>query len=164
MRFPIAATVLIGAGLQSIPALADVRVTFVNPASYSDRDFTTPSLRDANLHAFEKTFQELGRTYLKPGQNLDIQVLDIQRAGMFTNRFMPNDVRIVTDATPPRITVRYSLLQRGKPVLQAQEVISDINFMINPSARMSTDRLVYEKSTLRDWFQRRFGEGQPPNS
>jgi len=163
MRFPLAAG-LICAGLLTGPALADVKVTFVNPSHYSDRDFETPGLHDADLREVEKTFQDLGRTYLRPGQTLNIEVLDIQRAGMFTNRFAPNDVRIVTDATPPRISVRYSLLQKGKPVLRAQEVISDINFLMNPSARFSSDRLVYEKATLRDWFQKRFGEGQPPRN
>jgi len=158
------AVILVAAFVQGGPALADVKVTFVNPAHYSDRDFETPGLGASNIQEIQKTFQELGRSYLKPGQTLAIEVLDIQRAGMFTNRFSPNDVRIVTDATPPRIEVRYSLTQNGKPVMRVQEVISDIDFLMKPSVHYSSDRLVYEKAALRDWFQKRFGEGIPPRS
>jgi hypothetical protein len=144
----------------SNPAEADVRVTFVAPDHYRDFETETASMRAEMLNEFRRTLDELGARYLNPGQILKIEVLDIERAGI-ADTWNPTagDLRIVgSTMPPPRFEVRYTLQQKGKIVAQARETITDINYMLDPSARLSSDPLVYEKETLRNWFRERFGE------
>jgi hypothetical protein len=144
-------------------ALADVKVSFVTPDRYSDRDFRNSASRDATLDEFRRYFARLGERYLKPGQSVSIEVLNIDLAGDYEpwrTRF--HDVRIMRDVTPPRFKLRYALRQGGRVVLQAEESVSDMNYLMNPSARMSSERYAYEKDMLRDWFRARFVEMRPP--
>lgn len=140
------------------PVRAGVLVNFVNPENYHDFDTEGPAVRATMLNEIRQTFVELGATYLKPGQTLKIDVLDIDRAGFADQRPMRGDLRIITNGTPPpRFKVQYTLQQNGKTLARAQETISDINYLQNSDARFSTGWLFYEKATLRDWFGTRFG-------
>jgi hypothetical protein len=58
--------------------------------------------------------------------------------------------------TPPRIKLRYALTERGRRIGSGEETLSDINYQMNPSAHLSSDRYVYEKTLLDDWFRRTF--------
>ncbi len=146
----------------ALPARAGVLVNFINPENYHDFDTEAPAVRSAMLNELRQTLVELGATYLKPGQTLKIDVLDIDRAGFADPRPMRGDLRIITNATPPpRFRVQYTLQQNGKVLARAQETISDINYLQNSDARFATGWLVYEKATLRDWFASRFGAPSP---
>lgn len=149
------------------PALASasVKVTFVHPEQYSDPDLRGgfgSVRREATLPEIKRYLEQLGSRYLKPGEVLRIEVLDIQLAGQYEPwRPQLSDVRILRDVTPPRFKLRYRLEARGRVQLSAEEAVSDINYLMNPSARFSSDRLVYEKAMLADWFRRRIGERKP---
>jgi hypothetical protein len=144
------------------PAQAGVMVSFLPAASYHDFDAEAPAVRASMLNEIRQTFEQLGAEYLKPSQNLKIEVLDITRAGMVDPRRPLGDLRIVSSRMPPpRIKVRYALMQNGKTILHAQETIADIDYLQNTNARFSSDPLVYEKETLRDWFAARFGGAAP---
>jgi hypothetical protein len=41
-----------------------------------------------------------------------------------------------------------------------EETLTDINYQMNPSARFSGDRYIYEKALLDDWFRRIFSTGR----
>ncbi len=142
------------------PAAADVRVTFANPG-YDSFDADPPALRLGTLNEYRQTLEALGARYLKPGQVLKIEVLSIDRAG-WLRQGRTSSVRILTEATPPRMEVQYALLQNGKTILSARETVSDMNYMSYPAVNSSSDRLVYEKEMLSNWFRRRFVEMAPP--
>lgn len=144
------------------PARAGVMVSFLPAESYHDFDTEAPSVRASMLNEIRQTFEKLGADYLKPGQTLKIEVLDITRAGMVDPRRPLGDLRIVgSGMPPPRIVVRYALQQNSKTIQRAQETIADIDYLQNPETRFSSDRLIYEKATLRDWFAARFGSAAP---
>ncbi|MCC7252085.1 DUF3016 domain-containing protein [Hyphomicrobium sp.] len=146
--------------LPSVGAAAAVNVTFVAPERY--RDFRSSGSRNATLNQFRRIFTQLGTRYLKPGQSLSIDVLDIDLAGEYepwSGRL--NDVRIMRDITPPRIRMRYVLRENGRVLARAEETVSDMNYLMNPSARRSGEQLAYEKDMLRDWFRSRFGSARP---
>ncbi len=138
-------------------AAADVSVSFVNPQGYRDFQSEPVSQRDEMLNELRQTLVELGARYLKPGQTLKIQVLDVQRAGLFRDR-TPSHTALLTANTPPRIDIQYTLQQSGKTTLQAHEAVTDIDYFLDPSSHLSSDRLVYERQVLRDWFRKRFGQ------
>ena len=144
------------AGILLVPAssLAGVNVRFINSERYSDA-----GARDGTLAALRSHLQRLGERFLAPGQTLTVDILDVDLAGQYEPwRRNLADVRILRDVTPPRIKLRYVLTERGKRSRSGEDNLTDINYQMNPAARSSSDRLVYEKALLDDWFRRNFAD------
>ncbi|MEP9354598.1 DUF3016 domain-containing protein [Xanthobacter sp. KR7-65] len=150
-----------------LPAAAatGVEVGFVDPDRFSDDDFRVPAVRASIVADFSSFFSRLGTRYLKAGEALKLEVLDMELAGDTEpwRRGGWGEVRILRNVTPPRIRVRYSLRQNGKVVLAATETVTDINYMMNPAAR-DGGRFAFEKAMLEDWFRRRFVRLEPPRA
>lgn len=143
-------------------AEASVRVNFVNPSQYHDEDFRSFK-RDGIIAELQKEFDRLDRVFIKRGQALSIDVLDIELAGRYEPwRTGFSDVRILRDITPPSFKIRYTLRQGRAIVMRGEETITDMNYLWDPSARTSSERLAHEKRLLRDWFRRRFQERGTP--
>ncbi|MPY73286.1 MAG: DUF3016 domain-containing protein [Alphaproteobacteria bacterium] len=141
------------------PCLAAVEVVFLHPEAYSDASLYNgygakgqePALRGIREH-----LQRLGERYLKPGDTLKIEVLDIDLAGRFEWwRPYAYDVRILRDITWPRMKLRYVLDENGRRVACPEEFVSDQAYLMNAAMRSSMDPLKYEKSMLDDWFRAR---------
>ncbi len=158
-KHSIIAAILLTVALAPMQAVAGVSVRFVNPERFTDAGSNGFRSADAGVLAELKTYvQRLGGRFLAPGQNLAIDILDIDRAGMeepWRGGGM-GDVRIMRGVTPPRIKLRYVLNEKGKRPRGGEETLTDINYQMNPSARFGGDRLVYEKALLDDWFRRMF--------
>ncbi len=145
--------------LMPASSFAGVNVRFVNPEGFTDAGSNGFRSADAGtLTEIRAYLQRLGGKFLAPGQNLTIDILDIDRAGMeepWRGGSM-GDVRIMRGVTPPRIKLRYVLNEKGRRARSGEETLTDINYQMNPSARFGGDRLVYEKALLDDWFRRMF--------
>ena len=151
------AFVLAGMAPAAHAAPAAVKVTFIHPERFTDEDFRyrfTPSERAAAVSELTGYIVRTAQSLLKPGASLRIEILDLHRAGYY-NPMLGNaaNVRILKDITPPRITLRYQLTGGGKPQA-ARETLTDMNYLMNPSARFSGDRFVYEKALLSDWMRK----------
>ncbi len=146
-------------------AHAALTVTFVNPEHYRDDDFRSESKRKSIVAELTRYFATLDRRYLKDGQRLDIEVLDVRLAGQYEPWHTTfNDVRILRDTTPPRFKLRYTFRKAGKVLMKGEETVTDLNYLWNPSARGSSERLAYEKDMLRDWFRDRFVKLKAPKA
>ncbi|RKE72455.1 DUF3016 family protein [Pseudorhodoplanes sinuspersici] len=153
----IAAACAIAAPSPAMAAPAAVKVTFVHPERFNDDDFRyrfTPRERAAAVSELTGYIVRAAQSLLKPGASLRIEILDFQRAGIY-NPLLGNaaNVRILKDITPPRITLRYQLTGGGKPQ-SGRETLTDMNYLMNPSARFSGDPFVYEKALLADWLRK----------
>lgn len=148
----VAVTLLVAA-----PAPAGVIIHFADPQQYGSSDFgsATP---EATLSELAGHLQKLGTRLLKPNQTLRIDVLRVDLAGMI-QPFGTQQVRVMRDATPPRIKLRYIMTQGGRILQRDEETISDINYLMNSARASSGGRLYYEKEMLTDWFRRRFTAG-----
>jgi hypothetical protein len=137
-------------------APARVTVVFVHPELYNDQDFRvrfSAAERTAVLQNLARHIERAGAATLAPGQTLRLEIFDIRRAGM--DRFIRgSEVRVMTDVTPPTIALRYRLSGGGRSPQGGQEILSDMNYLMNPSARFSGDRFVYEKALIDDWLRR----------
>ena len=138
-------------------AHAAVKVTFVHPERFTDDDFRyrfTPRERAAAVSELTGYIVRTAQSLLKPGRSLRIEILDFHRAGTY-NPLHGNaaNVRILKDITPPRITLRYQLTGGGAPQA-GRDTLTDMNYLMNPSARFSGDRFVYEKALLADWLRK----------
>lgn len=155
-----------GVALCASEAKAAVYVQFAHPQHYTDSTFCNaagPLSAKIVMEEVRRELGQLGGRYLPPGQVLSVEILDIQLAG-YNNwwSFPGNEIRIISNsAPPPRFKLRYTLRAKGKPLAASEETVTDINFLMNPIGRLSSDPLVYEKSLLDSWFKERFTRREP---
>jgi hypothetical protein len=150
---------LTAALLAAGPARAEVQVRYASPERFTDAEnrFASGQPLRVTLAELTRIFQDLGAAGLRTGERLDITVLDVDLAGFDRPGFStPTGVRVVTDATPPRIRLAYALRRSGRIVAQGEDTVTDINFLLTSNPRFSTGGLYYERQILRDWFARRF--------
>jgi hypothetical protein len=161
--------ILIVAGLAMVSSMAsaraDVAVTYVHPEKFTDAylrgGYGAKALAPA-LDGIRAHLELLGRRHLKPDQTLTIEVLDLDLAGRLEPwHAYAYDVRYMRDITWPKMALRYTLVQNGTTLAHGEETISDMSYLMDASARVSSDSLRYEKTMLDDWFRNRFVRGLP---
>ncbi|AWY43906.1 DUF3016 domain-containing protein [Pseudomonas putida] len=165
MRPTIARTLVALLPLIMVPianAASSVEVDFKNPEKYTDASLDSPGYeRGADSYVMKELrsyFQKLGERYLPPGQQLQIEIRNIDLAGRF-EPWRPNayDVRFMRDITWPSIDLHYVLKQDGEIVSQADARVVDQLYLQRPGRANRSDRLYSEKAMLSDWFVRQFG-------
>ncbi|TPG10999.1 DUF3016 domain-containing protein [Rhodanobacter glycinis] len=97
---------------------------------------------------------------LAPGQRLDIEVTDVDRAGEYEpwrgSRF--DDVRIVKDIYPPRIDLDFTLYGPDGDVLRkGHRSLRDLSFLSHNFVA-DQDSLRYEKSLIDMWLRKGTGK------
>lgn len=147
-------------------ATSQVAVTFTAPEHYRDASLyggTGARAREPALSAIRAYLESLGKRYLRPDQSLTVEVLDIDLAGRFEWwRPLASNVRILNDITWPSVKVRYVLTEKGQDLANAEETISDLNYLMTTPTGFSSDPLRYEKAMIEAWFHKRFVRMQPP--
>jgi hypothetical protein len=148
----LAALVLCSAG----GASAAVTVAFVHSDKFRDMPFS-PSDREQVLKDLGEHFAYLGKD-LPPGQDLRIDVLDLDLAGELRPNFHGrNDIRILRGGADwPRIKLHYTLESNGKVIGSGDDELSDMMYMNRLSRYGDGDTLRYEKRMIDDWFKQKF--------
>jgi hypothetical protein len=148
------------AALAAVPSYATTTVTFVgDPDRYTDvaneRRETQSTLDTLGSH-----IRKLGDRYVAPGDNLRIEVLDVDLAGwaQWGGR-SPEKVRVARGGADfPQIKLRYTL-ESGGSTHSGEETISDPGYMNRGGTiRSSSEPLYYEKRMLEDWFRSTFAQ------
>lgn len=150
------ALMLVGSGT----AAAEVTVSFVGAEHYRDANLYNgrgEAGRTPALHEIEQTLDRLGQRYLRLGQTLSIEVLDIDLAGEFEPWHpLAHDVRIMRDITWPRIKLRYRLTENGQPTRAGEEDVTDQTYLMRAAFHRTGEVMPYEKAMLESWFRQRF--------
>ncbi|WP_158277572.1 DUF3016 domain-containing protein [Opitutus sp. ER46] len=151
------------AASQATPAPdARAEVAFVSPDKFTDvRDSYTgsESARDATLEQIREYFVEQAKRFVPEGYKLSVSVTDIDLAGDFEPWRGPNwdDVRVVKDIYPPRITMSFRLTDStGKVVKEGKRDLRDLAFMMKITTVFRDDPLRHEKTLISDWFRDEF--------
>lgn len=131
-------------------ASADVTVNYIQPERFSDLPFASWE-RDAVLKDLTEHFAKLG-AQLPPGQNLRVDVLDVDLAGREYPGRGPRDLRIVKQIDWPRIDLRFAIEQNGQVLRSGEAELRDMNFMDRIGRYTDTESLSYEKRMIDDWF------------
>jgi hypothetical protein len=146
-----------GARQGAVPA-GIVSVTFDDPSRF-DAARSGPreseKARRAWVDALAQFLAERAAPRLPAGQRLEVHFTDVQRAGSFEPWRGPQaaDVRIVRDIYPPRIDLRFRLLDAdGKLLREGSRQLRDATFMMRPDL-YPNDPLRYEKTLLDDWLR-----------
>ncbi len=150
---------------QSLAASTNsVDVSYKNPDSFADASLDSNGYeRGADAYVMKNLsshMQKLGERYLKPGQQLQIEVRNIDLAG----RYEPwhpnaNDVRFMRDITWPIISLHYVLKQNGQVVAESDAQVTDKFYLQRLGRVTHSDRLYAEKAMLDDWFRTQFASG-----
>lgn len=153
MIFAAAALAL---GTQALPAAAAVTVTFVQPENFRDMPFATAE-RQQVLKELGEHFAKLEKS-LPPGQDLKVDVTDLDMAGRMVPNFRgKQDIRVLRGGADwPHMTVRYTLLSHGKVIDSGEDQLSDMAYMDHINSYSDGDTLRYEKRMVDDWFNRKF--------
>jgi hypothetical protein len=141
------------------PAAPVVEVVFVNPDRYADASpgsfLVNERERDAMLELLRRHLQSLGAKHLAEGDRLRVEILDLDLAGEFESwRLRGHDVRILRDATPPRIHLRYTLARAGVESA-GEERLAGLNYLRQASRCRSGGPLCHERLLLDWWFASR---------
>lgn len=149
----LAALVLCWAG----SAGAAVTVTFAHPEKFRDMPFSQRDREDV-LKELGEHFAHLGRN-LPPGQDLRIEVLDLDLAGELRPNFRGrDDIRILRGGADwPRMKLRYTLESNGQVISSGEEQLSDMMYLNRLPRYADGDTLRYEKRMIDDWFKQKFG-------
>ncbi|MHC6225511.1 DUF3016 domain-containing protein [Pseudomonas sp. X10] len=140
---------------------SQVEVRFDHPEKFRDASLNSPGYErgaDAEvMKALTQHLQKLGQRYLQPGQQLQIDIRDIDLAGRYEPwHSRAYNVRFMRDITWPTIDLHYTLSQPGQPQQEAADRVSDKMYLSRPGRQTSSDRLFAEKAMLNDWFRQRF--------
>lgn len=139
-----------------------VEVNFHEPAEFTDlkdRDFGGREVNEAFLRQLKEHLERSAARRLAPGQRLVVTIEDVDMAGDFEpwRSVHLQDVRIVKDIYPPRINLKFKLLNAsGRVVAEGERELRDLAFSMRSSMLSRTDPLRYEKALLDDWLRREF--------
>lgn len=142
-------------------AASPVQVTFLHPEKFTDAKdsyMDTERGRDYILAQLKDQMVEHATKYLTAGQRLEIIVTDVDLAGDFEPWRGPNfqDIRIVKDIYPPRISLEFRLLNAdGAVVSEGKRQLQDLGYLMT-LAMPTWDPLRYEKQMLSDWLRSEF--------
>lgn len=99
---------------------------------------------------------------LSRGQTLQVTITDIERAGRYEPRGRADldDIRIVKDIYPPRMSLTYTLKgPDGQVLSEGDRKLVDHGFLMG-STLTNSDPLRFEKRMIDDWLRRDF-KGDP---
>jgi hypothetical protein len=133
-------------------ASADVSVNYIEPERFSDLPFT-PWERESVLKELTQHFAKLG-AQLPPGQNLRIEVKDIDLAGREYPSRGTHDLRIIKSngADWPRIDLHYTIESNGQVLRSGDAQLRDMAFMDHIGRYSDGENLRYERRMIDDWF------------
>jgi hypothetical protein len=141
-------------------ASAAVTVAFSHPENFRDMPFS-PRDRDDVLKELGDHFAYLGKD-LPPGQDLRIEVIDLDLAGELRPNFRGRqDIRILRGGADwPRMQLRYTLESNGHVIRSGEDALSDMMYLNRLPRYADGDMLRYEKRMIDDWFKQKFAVGK----
>lgn len=135
-------------------ASAATTVTFVEPDKFVDVPFS-PIERERMLAELRGHFEKLGAR-LPAGQDLRIEVLDVDLAGITRPTASRPDMRFLTGGADwPSLRVRYAVEQDGQVLKSGEDRLTDMTYMQHLNPYPSDTSLRYEKRMIDQWFNKK---------
>ncbi len=140
---------------------ARAEVMFFEPLKFTDvRDRSMgDSSNTTYLEQIRDHLLEQAKYYVPAGHKLTVTITDIDMAGEFEPWHGPrwDDVRIVKDIYPPRITLTFRLTDAdGNVVKEGKRDLRDLAFMMKITMSFRDDSVRHEKALLDDWLRSDF--------
>lgn len=142
------ALLAIAAGVASA---GEVIVNYIQPENFSD--IPTGGEREQTLRDLTAHFVKLGKK-LPPGQNLRIDVQNIDMAGGERPSGARTDLRVTNRSAWPSIDLHYTLEMNGQVLSSGDAQLRDTAFLDRPNRYFNHDILRFEKRMVDSWFEK----------
>jgi hypothetical protein len=145
---------------RALPEQGPVSVRWEDPANFTEVRYSLNPLESRRGNWVEELAQHLrerAETRLAPGEQLQIDITDIARAGAYEpwRGVDFHDTRFIRDIYPPRMTIHFRRIGAdGRVVAEGERKISDMGFLITANPFFSSDPLRYEKAMIDRWVSR----------
>lgn len=136
---------------------AAVTVSYVAPDKFADVPYAVAE-REHTLRGLTEHFNWLGNK-LAPGQDLRIDVLDVDLAGhLVPSVSQGGEVRVLGDlgTDSPRVRLRFSLEENGQVIKSGEVRLSDVNYLKHRTRYWDNETLRHEKALIDQWFGQTF--------
>ena len=151
---------------RALPEQGPVSVRWEDPSKFSDIRYSTNRYEARRGNWVEQLAEHMRKSAEKrllPGQRLEVDILDIRRAGSYEPWHGPNldDTRIIRDYYPPRMKVAFRHTDAdGRVIAEGERKLRDTGFMMGSSPVSDSDYLRYEKTMIDSWLRREIGSPQ----
>ena len=144
---------------RALPEAGPVHVHWADPAGFTELRYSRNRAEAARGDWVAQLAGYLrGRiaAQLPPGQRMDVEILDIRRAGDYEYLFgAATDIRVLRDIYPPRMRLHVRRTDASGQVLEDDEqVLSDLGYLSAPQPLSDSDPLRYEKRLIDRWVRR----------
>jgi hypothetical protein len=137
---------------------ANVTVNYIQPQNFSDLP-SAPWERERALEGIAAHFVKLGAK-LPPGQNLRVDVVNIDLAGSEYQSRARTDLRVMSRGQWPRIDLHYTLESNGQVVGSGDAQLRDTAYLDRPNRYVDHDTVRFEKRMVDTWFDRTILAGE----
>lgn len=144
---------------RSLPADGTVDVRWTDPAQFTDLRYSgnrREAARGDWVAQLAEHLRERALRRLPPGERLEVEITDIRRAGVYEPWHGPqfDDVRIMRDHYPPRMTLRFQhLAADGRVIAAGERALVDGGYLMRSSVIGASDPLRYEKAMIDRWLR-----------
>ena len=143
-------------------ATGPVSVRWGDPAQFSELRYSHnrhEAERGDWVQDLARYIRERAARQLPAGEQLDVEILDIERAGeyeFFFGGIARHDIRVLRDIHPPRMRVHVRRTDAsGRVLVDAERKVSDLGYLLGATP-IGTDPLRYEKRMIDAWLRREF--------
>lgn len=145
-------------GATETRTIARAEVVFFEPLKFTDvRDSQSgDSSRTTYLEQIRDHLLEQAKYHVPEGHLLRVTFTDIDMAGDFEPWRGPrfDDIRIVKDIYPPRISLSFRLTDaEGNVVKEGKRELRDLAFLMKITMGFRDDSVRHEKALLDDWLR-----------
>ena len=159
LRVNLGLGLLLATTLAVAAASGPVTVRYDHPENFTEtkevRAFAPQQADSGYLDTLAHYIEKRAVAKLAPGQQLDITVTDVDRAGSYLPSVGSGQpIRIVESVYPPRIRLHFRLLDsQGQLVREGDRKLTDLGFLYdNTGGATNTDPLRYEKRLIDRWL------------
>ena len=145
---------------RSLPAAGPVGVSWSDPGQFTEVRYSRnrwESKRGNWVVQLAEYLRKGTEKVLPAGQRVEYNITDIKLAGDYEPWRGSNaqDVRIVRDVYPPRMTFTFTRYGAdGQVIEQGERKLSDMGFLSSGGSTLNSDPLRYEKRMVDDWIRR----------
>ena len=135
---------------------ARVEVVYIEPDRF-------PDVRYNVLDELKAYVTQRAERVVPEGQTLTVEITDLRLAGTYEWWRTPGspNFRVIQDATPPRIALRFKLVDASGAVLaEGERTLIDPDFVAK-SLIYLVGPLRYEKALIDDWLASEFRQSKP---
>ncbi|MDI9237739.1 DUF3016 domain-containing protein [Lysobacter sp. LF1] len=149
---------------RALPTEGPVSVRWGDPAKFSEVRYSgnrTEAARGNWVEELAVYLRDRAATRLPEGQRLDVDIVDIRRAGAYEPWRSPDlqFTRIIRDLYPPRMTLNVTLTGAdGQVITQGERTLRDSAFLMGDSPNDS-DPLRFEKRMIDRWLRQELSPG-----